>query len=142
MSNSIWKTPDVKPDRNKPIIIQCSNGAIMSSPGGLWGHNVRDGDRWAYLHEVVAQADKAERLEKENEAMREEFEVWHGNHKCVLEDLEIARKALKEISLHYQDELDKPNAPAKWFAVATKMCDYADEALEQTEHIADISKMI
>lgn len=50
------------------------------------------------------------------------------------QDLEIARKALKEISLHYQDELDKPTAPAKWFAVATKMCDYADEALEQIEH--------
>ena len=37
-------------------------------------------------------------------------------HKALIQakqDLEIARKALKEISYHYQDELDKPTAPAK-----------------------------
>lgn len=59
------------------------------------------------------------------------------NAQTVLEihkDLKIARKALKEISYHYQDKLDKPTAPAKWFTVATEMCDYADEALKQIEH--------
>ena len=63
-------------------------------------------------------------------------EMWEivANKIQAKQDLEIARKALKEISYHYQYELDKPTAPAKWFAVATKMCDYADEALEQIEH--------
>ena len=38
------------------------------------------------------------RLMKENEAMRDEFELWHYNHKCVLEELESARQALKDHS--------------------------------------------
>lgn len=45
--------------------------------------------------------------------------------------LEIAVDALKEISLNYQNGLDKPVAPAKWFSIATDMCDYADNAIEQ-----------
>lgn len=60
-------------------------------------------------------------------------ELWQALIQAK-QDLVIATKALEEISFHYQDELDKPTAPAKWFAVATKMCDYTDEALEQIEH--------
>lgn len=45
--------------------------------------------------------------------------------------LDVAVDALKEISLKYQNELDKPVAPAKWFSAATDMCDFADNAIEQ-----------
>lgn len=45
--------------------------------------------------------------------------------------LDVAVDALKEISLSYQNGLDKPVAPAKWFSIATDMCDYADNAIEQ-----------
>lgn len=45
--------------------------------------------------------------------------------------LEIAKDALKEISLNYQNGLDKPVAPAKWFSIATDMCDFADNALDK-----------
>lgn len=119
MSSSIWKTPDQKPDKNEPIIIRNWAGVLYSIPCMPFP-TMREDRTWAYLREVVAQADKAERLQKALIRTKKQ--------------LEIATKALKEISFHYQDELDKPTAPAKWFAVATKMCDYADEALEQIEH--------
>ena len=44
-------------------------------------------------------------------------------------DLEIARKALEEISSHYQDEMGKPTFVI-WYFPAKKMCDCADKALE------------
>lgn len=55
--------------------------------------------------------------------------------------LEIVRKALEEISSHYQDDIGKPTF-VNWYFTAKKMCDCADKALEQIEHIADVSKMI
>lgn len=45
------------------------------------------------------------------------------------QDLEIARKALEEISSHYQDEMGKPTF-VDWYLSAKKMCDCADKALE------------
>lgn len=57
---SIWKTPDAKPKDSEAIIIRCANGAIISCPG-FSIRNIKDGDTWAYLHEVVAQADKVEK---------------------------------------------------------------------------------
>jgi hypothetical protein len=77
------------------------------------------------LWQALIQSQKD--LEESQQATLENAQTVLEIHK----DLEIARKAL---TFHYQDELDKPTAPAKWFAVATEMCDYADEALEQIEH--------
>lgn len=57
---SIWKTPDVKQKDSEAIIIRCANGAIISCPGFMI-RNIKNGDIWAYLHEVVAQAAKEEK---------------------------------------------------------------------------------
>lgn len=94
MSNSIWKTPEETPKDFCDVVLanfRTGSCCVFLSPF----HNVSfDYDKWCYLTDLIAQADKAERLEKENEAMREEFEVWHGNHKCVLEDNERLQKAV------------------------------------------------
>lgn len=105
MSNSIWH------DKNeKPVKVLYKNYIIITKWGSVLGESDVDSGYtietdWAYLEDIIAQADKAERLEKENEAMREEFEVWHGNYKCEVEekkqlqkDLEIAQKALEDIT--------------------------------------------
>ena len=106
MSNSIWKTPDQKPDgadTRKQILFYAGGSMSFLYLGwhypdkGFGSWNYDDVQQWAYLEDVLAQADKAERLEEENEAMREEFEVWHGNHKCVLEDNERLQKTLEAL---------------------------------------------
>lgn len=102
MSNSIWKTLDQKPDVFKPhtimVVYEAHDEAELMLSTQYEAYTAdRYINRWCYLDELLAQADKAERLEKENEAMREEFEVWHGNYKCEIKDLEIARKALEDI---------------------------------------------
>lgn len=61
-------------------------------PYGIWFFG--NDKMWNFLDDLIAQADKAERLEKENEAMREEFEVWHGNYKCEVEEKERLQKAV------------------------------------------------
>ena len=74
MSNSIWKKPDQKPDNDNDII--CLVGALPFS--GYYekfnasyvehttGENYTPDeiDRWRYLADLIAQADKAERLQK------------------------------------------------------------------------------
>lgn len=110
MSNSIWKTPDQKPDGFKPhrilVIYEAHDEPeLMFSPQYDTLTDHRYVNRWCYWDEFIAQANKAERLEKENEAMREEFEVWHGNHKCVLEDKERLLKVVFFLSGHLRDVL-------------------------------------
>ena len=84
MSNSIWHKRDETPkDFCDVVLANFTTGSccVFFSPF----HNLSfDYDRWAYLTDVIAQANKAERLEKENEAM--------------LEELESARQALKDHS--------------------------------------------
>ena len=98
MSISIWHKRDETPkDFCDVVLANFATGSccVFLSPF----HNVSfNYDRWAYLTDIIAQADKAERLEKENEAMRDEFELWHYNHKRALEELESARRALKDHS--------------------------------------------
>lgn len=97
MSNSIWKTPGFHKAIDNKLKVSKDGKLIYWTMYGwnIPGEDVHDiGVEWAYVEDVLAQADKAERLEKENEAMREEFEVWHGNHKCVLEDNERLQKAV------------------------------------------------
>lgn len=98
MSNSIWHKYDIKDIPNPHHEILAWTGtkhAVVIIKPAEW----RSGDcdwieSWAYIQDVLAQADKAERLAEENEAMREEFEVWHGNYMCVVEDKERLQKAV------------------------------------------------
>lgn len=99
MSNSIWKKPTVRPVKDCIVVWQNPAHMSFTLPRTARKYMERyNCERWATLDDLIAQADKAERLEKENEAMRDEFELWHYNHKCVLEELESARQALKDHS--------------------------------------------
>lgn len=54
------------------------------------------------------------------------------------QDLEIAKDALKEI----RDETGEDRAGFSYVVLATNMKETAEKALEQIDHIADVSKMI
>ena len=97
MSNSIWHTADQTPEPDARRWIYEKPSPIF--PYGVsYRHTITAGylvkAEWAYIDDLIAQADKAERLGKENEAMREEFEVWHGNYKCEVEEKKQLQKAV------------------------------------------------
>ena len=65
MSDSIWKKPDQKPERNEDILVEytSTNGQpyyIVDS----YLNELLHPKRWAYLSDIIAQADKAKRLQK------------------------------------------------------------------------------
>ena len=65
MSNSIWKTPTVRPI--KDCIVVWQNPAHMSFTLPRTAHKYMEKyncERWATLDDLIAQADKAERLQK------------------------------------------------------------------------------
>ena len=69
MSNSIWKMPDQKPDVFKPHTIMAvyeahDEAELMLSTQYEAYTADRYINRWCYLDELLAQADKAERLQK------------------------------------------------------------------------------
>ena len=83
MSNSIWHKRDETPkDFCDVVLANFSTGSccVFLSPF----HNVSfDYDRWAYLTDIIAQADKAERLQKAVDNSREKLaafmhDIW-GN---------------------------------------------------------------
>lgn len=83
MSDSIWKTADQKPDKNCPIVFRNNIGVIYCALDPKSTFLMRLDHKWAYLHEVVNQADKAERLQKAVDNSREKLaafmhDVW-GN---------------------------------------------------------------
>ena len=74
MSNSIWKTPDQKPDEDEKEFNYFSRQVVachISSYGIEWGvvpvclysPTVKI-EKWCYLDCLITQADKAERLQK------------------------------------------------------------------------------
>ena len=64
MSNSIWKTPEETPKDFCDVVLanfRTGSCCVFFSPF----HNVSfDYDKWCYLTDLIAQADKAERLQK------------------------------------------------------------------------------
>lgn len=62
MTNSIWKKPDIKPDGKDTYIAITTDGLICDFVSPKMCDN--SVDRWAYLTDIIAQADKAERLQK------------------------------------------------------------------------------
>lgn len=63
---SIWKTPEQKPDPTKEILVEYMSAKgtpyYKVECGGI--NNMFHPKRWAYLSDIIAQADKAERWEK------------------------------------------------------------------------------
>ena len=62
MSNSIWHKPDQKPERNEDILVEytSTNGQSYYIVDSLLNKLLQP-KRWAYLSDIIAQANKAER---------------------------------------------------------------------------------
>ena len=63
MSNSIWKTPEENPDANKGSACY-KNLSLVENNRYLQNGAVKPDREWGYVKEIIAQADKAERLQK------------------------------------------------------------------------------
>lgn len=107
MSNSIWKTPDQKPEENKLIFAQHDSRRDGNIDYFIWDiHEFidairKDSIRWCYLDELLAQADKAERLQKAvdiaNEALKYARQRGLDNTATLFAVGTKADKALDEI---------------------------------------------
>ena len=65
MSNSIWKKPDQKPERNEDILVEyTSTNGLSYYIVDSYLNELLHPKRWAYLTDIIAQADKAKRLQK------------------------------------------------------------------------------
>lgn len=72
MSNSIWKTSDQKPDGEDTYIAITTDGLICDFVSPKMCDN--SVDKWAYLTDLIAQADKAERLQEGLEDIKNQLE--------------------------------------------------------------------
>ena len=94
MSNSIWKKPEQKPEKENHIVLVGAWATCLwyggEKPEEIFWENVK---RWAYLEEIIAQADKAERLQKAGDlAVNTLKEIdWRA------QDYAKAQEALNEI---------------------------------------------
>ena len=65
MSNSIWKTPTVRPVKDCIVVWQNPAHMSFTLPRTARKYMERyNCERWATLDDLIAQADKAERLQK------------------------------------------------------------------------------
>ena len=109
MSNSIWKMADQKPDNDNDII--CLVGALpfagyyekfnASYVEHTTGENYTSDeiDRWCYLDDLIAQADKAERLQKAVDLIANmEQRLCIDDPVDILDDvLQIAKDEIKQL---------------------------------------------
>ena len=89
MSNSIWHKPGYQPAVDDKAKVSRDGGLIYWTAHG-WnrpGEDVHDiGVEWAYVEDVLAQADKAERLQKAVDlalvglANSQTYATMSGNH--------------------------------------------------------------
>lgn len=95
MSNSIWKTPDQKPDIDKQILIINDFGYVI-----YFGKcAVAPGNKWCYVDDLIAQADKAERLQKAVDLIANmEQRLCIDDPVDILDDvLKIAKDEIKQL---------------------------------------------
>ena len=94
MSNLIWKMPDQKPERNEDILVEytSTNGQSYYIVDSLLNKLLQP-KRWAYLSDIIAQADKAKRLQK---AVDLAINVLKEIDWCA-QDYAKAQEALNEI---------------------------------------------
>ena len=96
MSNSIWHKPDQKPERNEDILVEytSTNGQSYYIVDSLLNELLQP-KRWAYLSDIIDQADKAERLQK---AVDKALHVLDNVSEIGGIDLQIAKikKLIKE----------------------------------------------
>ena len=83
---SIWKTPDQKPDVNKQICVKNKFNCII-----YFGRSATaaPGKEWAYVDDLIAQANKAERLQVElDETKKALHRDWEIRNDCLIKILE------------------------------------------------------
>ena len=126
MSNSIWKTPDQKPDgadTRKQILFYAGGSMSFLYLGwhypdkGFGSWNYDDIQQWAYLEDVLAQADKAERLQKA---------------------VDLAVGALKKINETYEEEYykgDDEHDSCDWLNCADDMDDLATDVIDEIKQL-------
>ena len=100
MSNSIWKMPDQKPERNEDILVEytSTNGQSYYIVDSLLNKLLQP-KRWAYLSDIIAQADKAERLQKAVDLIANmEQRLCIDDPVDILDDvLKIAKDEIKQL---------------------------------------------
>ena len=100
MSNSIWKTGDPKYEHDR-----CFDDIILEyhrkdgSKFYIVGHCSEPNDRWAYLSDIIAQADKAERLQEAVDLIANmEQRLCIDDPVDILDDvLKIAKDEIKQL---------------------------------------------
>ena len=112
MSNSIWHKRDETPKDFCDVVLSDSRTGsycVFLSPFHDLSFNY---DRWCYFDELLAQADKAERLQKavdkaldtldyvSNEKFATEdgdfFEEYEEMHKAIKQDIDEIKQLIKE----------------------------------------------
>lgn len=99
MSDSIWKTPDQKPERNEDILVEytSTNGQPYYIVDSYLNKLLRP-KRWVYLSDILAQADKAERLQKAvDKALHYLDAEYHAYIMVHQKEPELIATVLKEI---------------------------------------------
>ena len=99
MSNSIWKKPDQKPDSRKQILIYDGvDYSIEISHPEYWEDKGLV-EKWCYLNDLIAQADKAERLQKAVDLIANmEQRLCIDDPVDILDDvLKIAKDEIKQL---------------------------------------------
>ena len=98
MSNSIWKMPDQKPEKENHIVLVGAWSTCLwyggEKPEEIFWENVK---RWAYLEDIIAQADKAERLQKAVDVAEEELQRVAEDEDIDWLRAESARTTIDEI---------------------------------------------
>ena len=105
MSNSIWKKPDQKPEENKLIFAQHESRRDGNIDYFIWDiHEFtdairKDSIRWCYLDGLIAQANKAERLQKAVDLIANmEQRLCIDDPVDILDDvLKIAKDEIKQL---------------------------------------------
>lgn len=111
MSNSIWKTDDLREASTKKLILYFAGGSRIPYTG--WNHpdimmlsasneswwNYTDVMRWCYVDDLIAQADKAERLQKAVDLIANmEQRICIDDPVDILDDvLKIAKDEIKQL---------------------------------------------
>ena len=100
MSNSIWKKPNQKPERNEDILVEytSTNGQSYYIVDSLLNKLLQP-KRWAYLSDIIAQANKAERLQKAVDLIANmEQRLCIDDPVDILDDvLKIAKDEIKQL---------------------------------------------
>ena len=97
MSNSIWKTPEETPKDFCDVVLanfRTGSCCVFLSP---FHNRSFDYDKWCYLTDLIAQADKAERLQKQLDSLKKHSDSLRNRINKMLKK----NKTLKNTAADY-----------------------------------------